>query len=219
MNYEKMTLEKFAANLKEGRYKNLTGARRAIGKADWKETDRDKARAMAEKALPDETKDSKQSAKTPKAPKAPKVKAAKVPRVVAVVKEKTKGVRGPRKLAAPGGEDKAEGKYGMLLNPAAGLNKSGFLKVQSLHLSTQIIGAASQAINALKEAKAMDPNLDVSEAQDAVNVINKAVRGMDAVLDTPKHARSNGHANGAAPVAEVDCIDGPEDESPDMASA
>lgn len=50
MNYEKLTVAKFEENLKAGKYKGLTGARRAIGKADgWSEKDRAKARGVADK--------------------------------------------------------------------------------------------------------------------------------------------------------------------------
>lgn len=48
MNYEKLTVERFAVRLKEGAYKGLTGARRAIGKTDWTKKDKDRAHAFAD---------------------------------------------------------------------------------------------------------------------------------------------------------------------------
>ena len=49
MNYEKLTVERFIANLKEGRYAGLTGSRRAIGKTDWSKKDKETAHAAADK--------------------------------------------------------------------------------------------------------------------------------------------------------------------------
>ena len=43
MAYEKMTPETFRKNLKEGKYKTATGARRAIGKAAWSAHDKEVA--------------------------------------------------------------------------------------------------------------------------------------------------------------------------------
>lgn len=48
MNYEKLTVDRFAENLKEGKYKILTGARRAIGKTgSWSAKEKEKAHALA----------------------------------------------------------------------------------------------------------------------------------------------------------------------------
>lgn len=50
MNYEKLTFEGFKKKLASNGYQGgLTGARRAIGKTDWPEADKNKARALAEK--------------------------------------------------------------------------------------------------------------------------------------------------------------------------
>jgi len=49
MNYEKITVPRFAERLKAGMYKNVTAARRAIGKADWSEQERQKAQAITNK--------------------------------------------------------------------------------------------------------------------------------------------------------------------------
>jgi hypothetical protein len=43
MNYEKITVARFAERLKVNTYKSITAARRAIGKADWTEQERKKA--------------------------------------------------------------------------------------------------------------------------------------------------------------------------------
>lgn len=49
-NYEKLTFDGFKKKLNDGGYQGgLTGARRAIGKTDWSEADKNKARSLAEK--------------------------------------------------------------------------------------------------------------------------------------------------------------------------
>lgn len=49
MNYQKMNIASFQQRLKEGLYKGVTGARRAIGKADWGQAEREKAHAIVNK--------------------------------------------------------------------------------------------------------------------------------------------------------------------------
>lgn len=49
MNYEKITLQRFNERLKQNTYKNITAARRAIGKADWGEQERQKAHLLSNK--------------------------------------------------------------------------------------------------------------------------------------------------------------------------
>lgn len=47
MNYEKLTVDRFSDNLKTQKYQGITGARRAIGKTNWSQKDKDKAHALA----------------------------------------------------------------------------------------------------------------------------------------------------------------------------
>jgi hypothetical protein len=51
MNYEKLTVERFALRLQENAYKGLTGARRAIGKTDWSKKDKERAHELADKTF------------------------------------------------------------------------------------------------------------------------------------------------------------------------
>lgn len=68
MNYEKLTVDRFAQNLKDGKYVNLTGARRAIGKtSSWDAKEKEKAQGLANKHFG--------STETPKAAKASKKEA------------------------------------------------------------------------------------------------------------------------------------------------
>ncbi len=47
-SYDKLTLERFQENLNSGRYSTIAGARRAIGKADWTDKEKNKARALVD---------------------------------------------------------------------------------------------------------------------------------------------------------------------------
>lgn len=162
-NYEKLTLEKFKVNLEGGKYQNLTGARRAIGKADWKEPERDKARGFADKHFGG----------------APTTKKAVV-KVAAPKKEKAapKGKPGPKKVVRT--EEATQADRGF-----AGLLNKDFNKLQNLQISTQVIGAAAAAIEAMSRAKDVDNSIDISEMQGAVNIIASAVQKMGAIVGKP----------------------------------
>ena len=86
MNYEKLSPERFAANLKEGKYVGLTGARRAIGKTGWSDKEKDTARALADKHFGGAT----STAKPKKAAKAPKVAKHAVKKAAKVAKRAAK---------------------------------------------------------------------------------------------------------------------------------
>jgi len=49
MSYQKLSVDRFLVNLREGKYESPTGARRAIGKADWPEKEKARAREVTEK--------------------------------------------------------------------------------------------------------------------------------------------------------------------------
>lgn len=202
MNYEKLTLDKFADKLKAGDYKNLTGARRAIGKADWKEADKEKARSLAEKTFgAPEPKAEKKAAKKAV------VKAAKAPKAAKAVE---KAPREKKKVAQT-----VTTATGSLLAPR------DFLRVQNLHVTTQIIGAATSALDALTRAKNTDSSLDITESQDIVNMICKAVRSLDQSVPSEAEAAAESaevpvtgettvsFSNGAGYDADTDSIFAP----------
>lgn len=68
--YQKLTLEDFKLRLKEGKYESAAGARRAIGKTDWEEAERETAKRLVDKAFPENVSSSKEKASKPKAVKA-----------------------------------------------------------------------------------------------------------------------------------------------------
>jgi len=79
MNYEKLTVDRFGLNLKEGKYKSITGARRAIGKtSSWGAKEKEAAQALANKhfkveATPKAAKPSPAKPAVAAKPAAPKV--------------------------------------------------------------------------------------------------------------------------------------------------
>lgn len=95
MNYEKLSVERFAQKLQEDEYKGLTGARRAIGKCrDWSKKEKEKAQELANAyfggspVAPKVAKPAKKAA-APAAKKAAKpAKKAAAPAKLALVAEK-----------------------------------------------------------------------------------------------------------------------------------
>ena len=98
MAYEKLTPESFLSNMKNQKYKGLTGARRAIGKANWSDADKAAVVSKAEKFYGAE-KSSAPSQKVrsvgAKAPKKASVKS------VGQAKKAAKGGRAPRSARSP----------------------------------------------------------------------------------------------------------------------
>jgi hypothetical protein len=103
MAFEKLTPESFITRMKEGKYKGLTGARRAIGKADWPGTKKATATDEAVKFY-GTTKPSTAPAKKVQSTggKAPKKAAKKVAvKSVGQAKKAAKGGRAPRSARSP----------------------------------------------------------------------------------------------------------------------
>lgn len=196
-NYEKLTLEKFKTNLKGGKYATLTGARRAIGKADWSNVDREAARATADKHFGAPAAGAPKAAAAAKpAKKAEKVTPVAAKKAAVVVPKAGKST--PGRNVSAGSEEKAS---------APKSTGKDFVKLQSLELSKQVIASGAAAIEAMVRAKQADNSIDVSEMQNAVNTVAAAVEKMGTVIgvtSTPTSHGSNGASNGvaAAPVEE-----------------
>jgi hypothetical protein len=97
MNYEKLTVERFAARLKENAYKGLTGARRAIGKTDWTKKDKERGHELANEFFGDAPK-AAAKATTKKASAAPKAAAKK--KASAAPAKKAAAAKPAKKMAA-----------------------------------------------------------------------------------------------------------------------
>lgn len=102
--YEKLDLSAFKKKLADGDYASLTGARRAVGRmTTWSETDKNKARALAEKHFGGATpakpakktakKTAKKAAKKKATKKVAKKKAAKKAKAAPTAKKSVKKVK------------------------------------------------------------------------------------------------------------------------------
>lgn len=111
MNYERLTVDNFETRLKSGTYSGLTGARRAIGKADWSKKDKERAQELANKFYESGGKPTKAPTKAPKPTKtktAAKAKTAKPAKTAAPKTATSKShtsestpVRQPVAMASP----------------------------------------------------------------------------------------------------------------------
>lgn len=150
--YEKLTLEKFKANLDANKYQNITGARRAIGKADWSEADKDKGRTLAEKFF-GETGGSK-------------------------TKTSKKGVvKAEKKQTTASASTRPKNVHSELKS----ISKEA-LQLDDLTVSREIISSCAIALDALTRAKACEPRLDITEAQIAVDLIIRAAEKMHEII-------------------------------------
>jgi hypothetical protein len=177
MNYEKLSIERFADNLKAGKYASRTGARRAIGKVDWTNKDKDKGRELVERYFGPEDKNGAAAAVKPKvsvkkAEKAEKAEAAVKPRKVGAPKGPRVKRLVPPVQAAPALH--AESAIGGQPEPD---------KVHRMFIAERVIGASSSAIEAMAKAKAIDSKIDITEMQGAINAMNSSVQVMLALLE------------------------------------
>ncbi len=147
--YEKVTLAVFKRKLAEGQYKNLTGARRAIGRLDWTDDEKKKAQAMANKHF-GEPAPKQLTKKTPKAKAdkpAPK-KATKSTKAAAKAEKPAKAAKAgkPKKGGRPRGSRKQE--------------ESPSSDAARIQLANYKVGTVQQALTTMKQAK----ELGASEA-------------------------------------------------------
>jgi len=211
-NYEKMTLPSFLQNLRAKKYKNATGARRAVGKSqDLSNADKDKARAEIDKffgvAAP------KKAAKkiAPKAKAAPKKAAKKVAAKTkaAPAHKSTKAKRQPVAQASRGSRDAAPSTDARVMRQhAAAQVLSTFAGKQPLDskLEAEILNTAaleyianSSIADKPEEQANSTPAISRKEriARPRVNVSAKAVTKAEAPVDTDTPPESEPeHTNG-----------------------
>ncbi len=215
MNYEKLTVQKFSENLKEGKYASLTGARRAIGKVqDWTGKQRDTARALADKHFEGVTppvKSEKVGKKGKKiARKAGKKETSSVEApLAAVTVTETKGARkpAPKEISVPSSRMVDVGLPSLTASQIAANPQ------HAVGISDRVINSVATAVQTATLLKQNDPNLDISEIQECShNALRKAVAIMDQTTDavyaatpTPSSistafGKNNGtsHLNGSA---------------------
>ena len=156
-SYEKLTLDRFKASLKEGKYVNLTGARRAIGKTtSWSAKEKEAAQELALKHFGGSA--PKVAAKT-NAKKTAKVKKAAAVKTKAVnVKTQDKPVRKP---------------VTQVSSVAAGTSDEYRLA------ATDALGFASTALGELEHIKRLNPSLDIVASTKQVHgILDQAIVNM-----------------------------------------
>lgn len=172
MNYEKLNRTRFSENLNSGKYANLTGARRAIGKASWTDKEKESARHEAEKFFGGATPTAASS--TPK--KASAAKAAKTAKPKTVTKAATPKVAkaAAKKPAKIPGRKPGRPAKAVQAQPLVVQETKNFEEVE-LGTCERMITISSAAIEAMKNAKTVDNKIVLSELQTAVDVMNDAM--------------------------------------------
>lgn len=208
MNYEKLTVERFAQNLKDGKYAGLTGSRRAIGKTDWNKSDRERAHDMANKHF------AKSGAATKdKTAKPAKSAAAKKPKVVkkaasAAAKKTTKVAKAAAPKPAAQTADAAPSPTPSSRPPrepvVAGVPRLVFDDPMTVrqHSSSMVIAALSgRALNPL-EQRAYDL-ANESFAKNTTEELGKADSPPSAPKSVPRAPRAPTKAAAAAATTAV----------------
>lgn len=169
MSYEKLTLAKFIENLGEDKYGNLTGARRAIGKADWSDKDKSKAKEAAEKHFGDSVNE------TAKVLKAKKV--AKPAKAEAVPGVKRKPGRPPGSGASKAGKPVASAKK------ASAAPSEDATLAQRLSMHAEVIATTAHAVTAVSEAARLaNCVIDTSELSVAVDLLTATLRSYEELV-------------------------------------
>jgi hypothetical protein len=164
MNYEKLTLDRFALNLKEGKYDTPTGARRAIGKtSSWKQTEKDQAQLMVNKHF-------KVDASAPAKPAAKKTAVRKVAKKAAR-KAAVKAVASP----TPVSEEKATPKAAPIhRTPSTEKFKAPPAPVgaiDAVQMSHQLIGVVTATRAELDKAYKADPQADFAGIEKELRLV------------------------------------------------
>lgn len=202
MSYEKLSPEKFAENLKAGRYANLTGARRAIGKAEWPDATKDKVRHAAEKHF------GGASTSTP-IKKEKVVKTAKQAASKSVSAEPKK--RGRPAKAKPESTEKVSGFTYKAKSAAAGVTftdaqfESFMQKLTEISQGNSPIADESAELRAsldsinrtLTALSGMAGQIDLSEVQQSADLALELTRRLgQRFIDEPKEEQETPVSNG-----------------------
>lgn len=182
MNYEKLTVERFAASLKEGKYKDVTGARRAVGKmASWSDKDKDKGRELAAKHFGvDGAKKPATKATAPK--KVAKAVKKAVARVAAKVK-KSAVAKSPRVVSDHAGPANAP-----VRNPSNLLNKAPANPGEAVQIGQQLMTFVAHTHGEMEKSRQYDPTADFTRLENEIRgTMTKAVQLVNTSLGvTPK---------------------------------
>lgn len=179
MNYEKLTLAAFSTNLQDGKYASATGARRAVGKADWTEKDKTKGRALVDEFFG-----------TADAPAAKPKEAKKASAAPKAAKESTE----PKKK--PGRPKGSTNKVKAGAQPKARVEETtdGDLTVLDVPLSfnktVEIANTAAASLQAMAQAKQANSRIELPDLQTAVNILTHALETLDGYLPKKDEAKA-----------------------------
>jgi hypothetical protein len=207
MSYEKLTPEKFIENMKSGKYSGVTGARRAIGKAEWKDAEKERVRGIAEKHFGGATSgtapaSSKKPSQPPKSQ--PKVAAKKTAAAASDNTPKRKGrPPGSGKKAQPTATPRASTGNGNGINLDE-IQKRIEVAIAKAHRATgtnelqelrDAIVSVTNGIESLVKAKTAFPDTDFGEMQGSVDLLNELFRQLK-VRVSPASAAAPQKPNG-----------------------
>ncbi len=165
-HYEKLTIDGFKERLKSGKYADLTGARRAIGKTGgWSDKDKEKARAAAEEHFAGATKKGPAKKTTAPAKRGPAKKAAAAATDVPVKRSPGR----PKKSAAAAEAVGTSAAY-IPPPPASQYDAVGSVS-DGLRLGRELVDFGNSLRQGIVETKAAAPGLDFTEALNEVHSI------------------------------------------------
>jgi hypothetical protein len=178
-SYEKLTLERFKAALKEGKYTGLTGARRAIGKTtSWNAKERAAAQELANKHFGE----SGETAKSAPKKTAPKKASAKT----TAKKASAKGTHGSKSVGKKATSAKKAAVDSIEREPVSASSSeairasSGFEHRVAAHESLAFVSHARQE---LQQFKAMNSALNTSKEEKALfDILENAIAHMGKAL-------------------------------------
>lgn len=195
MNYEKLSPAKFKDNLASGKYQDNTSARRAIGKASsWSDSDKDKARALADAHFGSET--PKAAAAKPAVSKAAKKAAKKAATKVAAPKAETPAPKAAKKAAAKKAQSEDDEVVNGKILGTSVYNPTGIQ--ESIHAANSIVTIANSAVTVADQLSKASAGMSLQPIYDEVKtallqsmrMLNK--HGGDnppSVLENPGPAR------------------------------
>lgn len=185
MAYEALTADTFIEKLKSGGYPSIAGARRAIGRSQWPEPLKEKCHAAINKKFgsePAKAAPAKKAAKTVTKKVAKKVagKPGRPKKVVEETAEAAPAKRGPGRpkkatteepvaAVAPRGKPGRKAGSGRPKVTAASPQPAYRMKNQlELQDAVAVSNSLAGLLTALKDARAMDPSIDIDGAQTIV---------------------------------------------------
>jgi hypothetical protein len=201
MQYAKMDLAKFTENVKGGRYESRTAARRAAGKADWSDKDRDAAHVLINKTWGDDAPTKPKRGKTAKPAKRAAKETGKVTPATLSAPTSKPAKRAPRAQSSAQGAP--------ALHSIAGdniLRRAPVTLGAQEPVSTSRMVASAGVIQAYKNVTPLTPieklAYDVAVAEFTVNESDdaRAVRlGQRGVPETPPEPKRNPPAKQTPP--------------------